>query len=34
MELRKTLGDEMCWKMCHQLLGGGMNLTHCEVSLN
>lgn len=34
MGLRKTLGDEMRWKMCHQLLGGGVDLTGCEVSQN
>lgn len=32
--LRKTVGDAICWKTCHQLLSVGMNLTHCEVSQN
>lgn len=32
--LRKTTGDEICWKLCHQLLGTGMNVTRCEVSQN
>jgi len=28
------MGDEICWKMCHQLLSGEINVTHCEVSQN
>lgn len=34
MGLRKTMGDEICWKKGHQLPGVGMNLTPCEVSQN
>lgn len=32
--LRRTMGDEICGKMCHQLLSAGINVTHCEVSQN
>lgn len=32
--LRRTMGDEICGKMCHQLLSAGIDVTHCEVSQN